>query len=396
MGSSKNNSASLGTQDANGDTVLGHAEPTNAAAAPMQCENSSDTGEHAEPLDAGEPSTSSAAPAHEDQRGASTPTPQPPASREPRRSSIRPAADWHPQPRSRPSAPMVVVFSGESGLTNPSWDPDASPSRPSLTAPPPTPPREPFPLAEDLQGPEQLENTGPAQVQQPRTPTPAESRHTPLPAPPGTPEDSSLPAQSRVEHSSSQGPARTTPTDRDDPRSSRNARLWLFVVLAAAALLLVFRWSRGEGGAAGSANREQEEEALSTRSAPPPPGPPSASLPAPPAKEGATSPIPPQGAVLTSETGAVLPSQNDLTPPPTRQVTLEVKPVDAKVVYRGERYPGPPYEFVLPEGKRMAVEVARRGYRTRRVVIDGSQPKISIGLYPEPAGVRSSRRSQPD
>ena len=41
---------------------------------------------------------------------------------------------------------------------------------------------------------------------------------------------------------------------------------------------------------------------------------------------------------------------------------------------------GPRYTFEVPKGKSIAVEVARKGYGTRKVTLDGSQSKITIGL----------------
>jgi hypothetical protein len=65
----------------------------------------------------------------------------------------------------------------------------------------------------------------------------------------------------------------------------------------------------------------------------------------------------------------------------TTTVELSVYPVDAAVGHLGiMQRGGPPYRFEIPEGKKIAVEVARPGYGTRKVTIDGSTPKLSIGL----------------
>jgi hypothetical protein len=65
----------------------------------------------------------------------------------------------------------------------------------------------------------------------------------------------------------------------------------------------------------------------------------------------------------------------------TISVELSVNPPDAAVGHLGiMQKGGPPYRFEIPEGKKIAVEVARPGYGTRKVTIDGSTPKLSIGL----------------
>ena len=63
----------------------------------------------------------------------------------------------------------------------------------------------------------------------------------------------------------------------------------------------------------------------------------------------------------------------------TQRVELVVEPLDTKVGYRGAEVKRP-YVFNIPRGKRMAVELARKGYVTRRVVLDGSQAMVRIGM----------------
>jgi hypothetical protein len=68
-------------------------------------------------------------------------------------------------------------------------------------------------------------------------------------------------------------------------------------------------------------------------------------------------------------------------------VELSVYPVDAAVGYLGVmQRGGPPYRFEVPPGKKLAVEVARPGYGTRKVTLDGSTPRLSIGLRKTPSG----------
>jgi hypothetical protein len=66
--------------------------------------------------------------------------------------------------------------------------------------------------------------------------------------------------------------------------------------------------------------------------------------------------------------------------PSTRTVVIEVVPYDAKVLLAGVAQPGPPFVISVPAGKRIALEVAKKGYAPRRVVVDGSESKMTIGL----------------
>jgi hypothetical protein len=75
-----------------------------------------------------------------------------------------------------------------------------------------------------------------------------------------------------------------------------------------------------------------------------------------------------------------------------RRVTIQVLPVDAKVVYRGVKRPGPPYEVDVPIGKKIALEVVRKGFVTRRLVIDGSEAKVSVALVAE----RHNKTTRPE
>jgi hypothetical protein len=70
------------------------------------------------------------------------------------------------------------------------------------------------------------------------------------------------------------------------------------------------------------------------------------------------------------------------------RVHLEVIPTDAKVGRRGFTQKGPPYYFEVPKGKRVELEVVRKGYVTRKVTLDGRSPRVVVGL----AKARSTKR----
>jgi hypothetical protein len=70
------------------------------------------------------------------------------------------------------------------------------------------------------------------------------------------------------------------------------------------------------------------------------------------------------------------------------RVRLEVIPSDAQVGRRGFTQKGPPYYFEVPKGKRVELEVVRKGYVTRKVTLDGRSPRVVVGL----AKTRSPKR----
>jgi serine/threonine protein kinase len=67
-------------------------------------------------------------------------------------------------------------------------------------------------------------------------------------------------------------------------------------------------------------------------------------------------------------------------------VHLVLSPLDAQV-YLGEKNLGPmPVSVKVEEGKPLVVSVRRKGYKSRRVVLDGSQTRIVVGLNKLTAG----------
>jgi hypothetical protein len=70
------------------------------------------------------------------------------------------------------------------------------------------------------------------------------------------------------------------------------------------------------------------------------------------------------------------------------RVRLEVIPTDAQVGRRGFTQKGPPYYFEVPKGKRVELEVVRKGYVTRKVTLDGRSSRVVVGL----AKARSAKR----
>ena len=64
-------------------------------------------------------------------------------------------------------------------------------------------------------------------------------------------------------------------------------------------------------------------------------------------------------------------------------VTLDLTPIDAKVYYLGKEVRGPPFEFDVPKGHRIAVEALRSGFATAKIVIEDKKPLVHFGMLRE-------------
>jgi hypothetical protein len=85
----------------------------------------------------------------------------------------------------------------------------------------------------------------------------------------------------------------------------------------------------------------------------------------------------PEGSQLTPEPA---PSVSSALVRRVHEVHLVLSPLDAQV-YLGEKNLGPmPVSVKVEEGKPLVVSVRRKGYKPRRVVLDGSQTRIVVGL----------------
>ncbi len=59
---------------------------------------------------------------------------------------------------------------------------------------------------------------------------------------------------------------------------------------------------------------------------------------------------------------------------------LEVFPPNAKVTFPGGGWTGPVGEVDVPRGQRVVLQIARKGYAARRLVLDGTKRKLFVGL----------------
>ncbi len=83
------------------------------------------------------------------------------------------------------------------------------------------------------------------------------------------------------------------------------------------------------------------------------------------------------GAAGSEESSA--PSEAEEAASDTKRVELIVEPLDTRVGHRGKAVKRP-YVFDLPEGGKVVLELVREGYVTRRVVLDGTEATVRIGM----------------
>jgi hypothetical protein len=69
----------------------------------------------------------------------------------------------------------------------------------------------------------------------------------------------------------------------------------------------------------------------------------------------------------------------------TQRVTISTVPPKAKFFHFGKEVGTSPFVIDLPAGEKRAYEVWLPGHITRKVLVDGSKPEITLGLREEPA-----------
>jgi hypothetical protein len=69
----------------------------------------------------------------------------------------------------------------------------------------------------------------------------------------------------------------------------------------------------------------------------------------------------------------------------SRVVIVKLMPPDARLFYKGKSVGKSPVRIELKPGEtKRSFEAGRPGYVTRRIVIDGTEPELSVGLRPDP------------
>ncbi|HET9934727.1 MAG TPA: hypothetical protein VFQ35_28675 [Polyangiaceae bacterium] len=187
-------------------------------------------------------------------------------------------------------------------------------------------------------------------------------------------------------------------------KPSRAPLLFALVASAAAAVLLM----QAGGGSTSSTTSSAASSAVSN-SAPPVAEAPSAHVanaePKPegkaePAKSEAKEELPkpepakpeqpsaaPASAAVVEAPKAEAETTATASPASTGNISvlIRVKPPQARIFYRGKEVGKPPVTVEIEPGKRRAYEVSLPGFMTRKVVVDGSETELSIGLRPDPS-----------
>jgi serine/threonine-protein kinase len=110
----------------------------------------------------------------------------------------------------------------------------------------------------------------------------------------------------------------------------------------------------------------------------PPPLPP----PTPPPNPTPTVTSEGQDAGVPSPIDAASSSSADASPPTSKKVELTVDPADAHV-FQGTQELEKPLLIEIEPGKKLELEIRREGYKTKKIVLDDSQEKISVHLEKE-------------
>jgi pyruvate dehydrogenase E2 component (dihydrolipoamide acetyltransferase) len=109
-----------------------------------------------------------------------------------------------------------------------------------------------------------------------------------------------------------------------------------------------------------------------------------ASASAAPSAEPAAAPVAAASAAPTpapaEEKAAAPEASGDLV-----VVTVTAVPPDARFFYKGRAVSGSPMRVELKPGEKRSFEIGRPGFRTRKVVVDGSQKEMTVGMRPEAA-----------
>ncbi len=279
-----------------------------------------------------------------------------------RRSSLRPAPPSF-RPSSRDASqlrPAMVIHAGDVEPSGASWDiPEPPPSQTSQVPLDSAARAEPFALAEDLAAKASADTTLPLVI----------------PPPGGLPREALAATEKQ--------PSDALPAKQQLRRNAAAIVIAAGLVGVVAMTMLGHRHHASPKLEPGAAR----VSAAAPLEVPTPVETPSAQTnAAEPAALGAASAAPmPPVAATTAPAVPAAPLAG------TTQVTLELKPTDAKVLSHGAVVPGPPFIFDVPKGQHIVVEAVRPGFAARKITIDDKKQVISIGLLRATAAPRHQR-----
>lgn len=149
---------------------------------------------------------------------------------------------------------------------------------------------------------------------------------------------------------------------------AKRTRRWVPIAVAAAVLGLgvaVFVGQRHEAGTPDNVQGQPSAQAIA---------PPVALAPVEPAKVPSVADTWATAAPIAS---AIAPAVGDGD---LKRVTVMVRQADAKVVMRGAAVAGPPFIVEVPKGKKVSLEISKKGYATRKLTVDGKRSTEVVGL----------------
>ena len=71
---------------------------------------------------------------------------------------------------------------------------------------------------------------------------------------------------------------------------------------------------------------------------------------------------------------------------------MESDPPGARLFWKGKSVGTTPFTLEYQPGEKHSYEMGMPGFVTRKVVIDGKKPEVSIGLKPEPGSAGGAKR----
>ncbi|MFO1519443.1 MAG: serine/threonine-protein kinase [bacterium] len=82
-------------------------------------------------------------------------------------------------------------------------------------------------------------------------------------------------------------------------------------------------------------------------------------------------------------------------PPKQKEITVSVNPIDADIYVDGEKIGNNTVKIPLTDGQKARVEVRRKGYVAKPLILDGKEEKIFVNLDPEAPSIPSGKRRPP-
>ena len=108
------------------------------------------------------------------------------------------------------------------------------------------------------------------------------------------------------------------------------------------------------------------------------------------------APVPPASKVVAAPEKPKTAEQGNSIPPPApgpalRQVLVATQPVSAEILRGTESLGTSPVSVTVPEGQSVELSIKAAGFKDSRVVVDGSEPSLSIRLEALPARGRPGK-----